>query len=149
MSNTNPPSNAWTADNNPQPVNRRGKGRKTLMLEAIFAKTTNLKTEEDVYEYVADEAFNKGNKELLDFALSRAIPEPIKSKDFYTVDYDINDPYHVRADKIFAQVANGNMPVDVGDQMISQLKTIATVYEQTEILKRLAALEEMLNQALK
>ena len=146
MANKKRPANAFTSGNQPTPGNRRGKADRTKLLDAYEDETG--KSETDLYREVIKKAFVDNDKEMYQFVISRIMREAKSTLPTHQFQYNANDPYHVKAETILQAQADGLIPPDAAEKYINNIKTVATILEQTEIAKRLEQLEEILKNLL-
>ncbi|MCI1046929.1 hypothetical protein [Caballeronia zhejiangensis] len=142
MPNKNPPSNAWTSGNQPQPANRRGRASKTKFFDAF--KRLYGWSEDDFWDHVANEAIINKEKDAVAAMLRACVPTPRQKLPQVQFQRDKTKPYHEQIDDMIDLVAAGDLSPDEGSEIIAQIKNAAGVYEQTEITKRLAELEDAL-----
>lgn len=142
MSNKNTPTNAFTATNQPTPGNTRGKSPKTKALAAL--QRVKSWSEDDLYDHIATEAFQNGNKEMLEQFLKAAVPTARTTLPNITFQYDRNAPYHEKAEVVMEAMSKGEIPPDVALDIINSIKHIATVHEQEQLVKRIEQLEALL-----
>lgn len=101
-------------------------------------------TEEDLYDYIIAEAFDRNNKDMLEYVCKLVIPPNKPTLPTYTFQYDAKLPYHEKCEVILEAVANGDIPPDVGNELFTGIKHIASVKEMAELEKKLAELEALL-----
>jgi hypothetical protein len=146
MSNSKTPTNAFSPTNQPTPGNTRGKSPKTKSLAAV--KRVMGWSEEELYDYMVEQALKNNDDEMLDRLMKAAIPTPRTTLPSVTFQYDRSLPYHEKCEVILEAVSQGDLEPDVGLDIISSIKNIALIKEQTEIEKRIEALEDLLKKAL-
>ncbi|SAK46561.1 hypothetical protein AWB76_00935 [Caballeronia temeraria] len=139
MSNTKAPTNAFTPQNQPTPGNTRGKSAKTRSLAALKAVTG--KSEDDLYEYIVDQAFHNSDKDMMELFLKTAVPTTRSKLPNTTFQYDRSLPYHEKCELIIEAVSKGELSPDEGSEIINQIKSTAAVYEQSELVARIEQLE--------
>ncbi|WP_175658207.1 hypothetical protein [Burkholderia vietnamiensis] len=146
MSNNKTPTNAFTAQNQPQPGNTRGKSPKTKALAAL-QRVMNW-SEDDLYDHIATEAFQNNNKEMLEAFMKAAVPTARTTLPNISFQYDRNAPYHEKAEVVMDAMSKGEIPPDVALDIINSIKHIATVHEQEQLVKRIEQLEKLLSSTL-
>jgi hypothetical protein len=142
MANSNAPSNAFGPGNQPTPGNTRGKSSKTKILNALKKKMNW--SEDDLYEHIVSEAFVNNNKDMIEIVIKTAVPIPRTTLQPVHFQYDRNASYPDKCNVIIEAVANGQIPPDVGQDLIQSIKHIASIHEVTELEKRLNELEELI-----
>ncbi|MFM0554805.1 hypothetical protein P0D69_28115 [Paraburkholderia sediminicola] len=145
MSNNKTPTNAFSATNQPTPGNTRGKSPKTKALSAL--KRIMGWSEDDLYDYIATEAFQNDNKDMMETFIKSAVATARTTLPTVEFQYDRNAPYHEKAEVVMEAMSKGELPPDVGLDIINSIKHIATVHEQHELAKRIEQLEALLMHA--
>lgn len=140
--NKNPPANAWSSSNQPTPGNRRGKEVRTKALNAL--KRVKNWSEDELYDHIVKEAFVNNDKDMAAYVCKLVIPPTKPTFPNYTFQYDAKLPYHEKCEVILESVASGDIPPDVGNDLIVSIKHVASVKEMAELEKRLADLEELI-----
>jgi hypothetical protein len=144
--NKNTPANAFTAANQPTPGNTRGKSPRTKALAAL-QRTMNW-SEDELYDHIATEAFQNNNKDMLEQFLKTAVPTARTTLPPVQWQYNRNLPYHEKCEVVMEAIAAGDLPPDIGMEIITGIKHIATVREQTEMAVRMQELESALKALL-
>ena len=140
MSNSKTPTNAFGPGN--QPANNGNTRTKSAKVRSITAlKKVTGKNEDDLHEYIVDQAFNHQDKEMMALFLKTAIPTPRSKLPNTTFQYDRTLPYHEKCELIIEAVANGDLSPDEGSEIINQIKSTASIYEQSVLVERIEALE--------
>jgi len=138
----------------------RGKGRKSLMLDAIkevcgseqeflkqvitigmggLTKVSSPNDDEDEFEY------KQPNTMLLNMVLNRIEP-PLKAiSPMVEFDFNVNDKPHIKADKILQAVSEGKIPPDIGQMFVSSIKSMIDIEEYTDLKDRIEKLEKALS----
>lgn len=135
---------------------KRGKNKRTLMLEALFEEVRdengdpmdNPEQAQAAYlrllvrrsMVVADKASATLAKEVLD----RLIPVDKATMPTYEIDFPAESSASDRIDAITKAVAEGRVPPDVGKMMVDMVSSAVKIGEIAEMTERLARLEEML-----
>ncbi|VVE82866.1 hypothetical protein [Pandoraea sputorum] len=131
----------FTSDN--QPVKRRGKTPRTLLVEALKSEA-NL-DEPSFYKLIVQRALD-GDAMLTREILTRL--QPVHKATLPDVQLDI--PREAApVDKVVAiidAVAAGHCPPDVGDMMIGMIKNMLDIYNVTELAEKVRRIEERLGE---
>ena len=138
----------------------RGKGKKSLMLEAIrevcgdeqeFLKQVVSIGLGGVTKISADDAdeeeheYKQPNVMLLNMVLNRIEP-PLKAiSPMVEFDFNPNSKPHEQADQILNAVANSQIAPDIGQMFIGSIKSMIDIEEYTDLKERIIKLEETLN----
>lgn len=138
---------------------KRGKGKKSLMLDAIRsvcgdekefleqvvsiglggAVVTGKDDEgEDIIEHKSP------NPVLLNLVLNRIEP-PLKATS-PTVNFEFNekDKPHEQAAQVLSAMASGGLAPDIGNMFVQSIKAMIDIEEHTDLKERIQALEEKL-----
>ncbi len=138
----------------------RGKGKKSLMLEAIksvcgdeqeflrqvvtigmggVTKISADDAEEEEFEY------KQPNVMLLNLILNRIEP-PLKAiSPMVDFDFNPNAKPHEQANQILKAVANSQIAPDIGQMFVASIKSMIDIEEFTSLKERIEALEKALN----
>lgn len=82
-----------------------------------------------------------GDMQALSLALARVVP-PIKAQSqTVTFDFDPSLPVARQVEQVLAAIAAGQIPPDLGQQIISAIGTLSSVRATEELAERLAILE--------
>lgn len=138
----------------------RGKGKKSLMLEAIksvcgdeqdFLKQvvaiglggwTQPEQKED--EEPQEPVFQNPNPMLLNMVLNRIEP-PLKAiSPMVEFDFNPNAKPHEQAGDIMNAVAEGKIPPDIGQMFVSSIKAMIDIEEYTDLKERIENIEKAL-----
>lgn len=140
MSNKKTPTNAFGPGNQPaNNGNTRGKSDKVRTLKAL--KKVMGFDEDDLHEYIVDKAFNHQDKDMMALFLRTAIPTPRTKLPTVQFQYNRNLPYHEKCELVIEAVSNGDLSPDEGSEIINQISKTSSVYEQSELVKRIEQLE--------
>ena len=142
----------------------RGKGKKSLMLEAIksvcgdekdFLKQvvtiglggwTQPEKKEDDEEEQPEPVFQNPNPMLLNMVLNRIEP-PLKSvAPMVKFAFDINGKPHEQALQVLDAMAKGNLPSDIGQLFVTSISSMLNIQEKTDFEERLKAIEDATEQ---
>jgi len=125
----------------------RGKGKKSLMLEAIRVVC---KTEQDFLEKVV--AIGLGdplnelppNPALLTLVINRIEP-PLKAiAPMVEFEFNSDAKPHEQANQILKAVANSQIAPDIGQMFVASIKSMIDIEEFTSLKARIEALEKAL-----
>ncbi len=146
----------FTSDNQPEDRKPRGKGKKTLMLNAIREVCTD---EEEFLKQVVtiglggvtkvsgpDEVeefeYKQPNPMLLNMVLGRIEP-PLKSvTPTFEFEFDPDADLHKQAKQVLDAMAKGKIPSDVGQLFITSISSMLNIQEKTDFEERLKAIED-------
>lgn len=152
----------FSSDHQPANRGRRGKDKRTLLLEAIM-ETVNATTEgslKDIHLRDKDEAEKLFNMTLVSRAMNRndsasaALMKemldrlhPTNKATLPAIEFPFreNGSASEKIEDVQAAVADGTLPVDMGNTMVNMIVAGIKVFEVTELAERLARIEEMLN----
>ena len=139
---------AFDSKNQPDMESRkpRGKGKRTLMLEAIRASVKG--GEAEFLKEVVSIALGKDggedakpNSQLLTLVLQRIEP-PLKSTmPLIEFDFDESATPSVQASQVMKAVSDGVIAPDVGQMFIGSIASMLKISEVTELEDRIKALE--------
>ncbi len=135
-----------------QPEKRRGKSKRTLILEAIkeesllavTSSSSNDDCEKAFFGHILKRAVNPEDqnsamllKTVLDKGWSsvKSSMEPVKFK------LDKSKPLDQQASQILMAISDGNLPPDVGVMMINAITNMLKIKEVTDLEERIKALE--------
>jgi len=152
-------------DDKTQPKERkpRGKGRKSLMLDAIksvcgdeekfleqvvtigLGGWTQPEQKEDEEE--VEPVFQNPNPMLLNMVLNRIEP-PLKSvAPMVKFEFDINGKPHEQALQVLDAMAKGVLPSDIGQLFVTSISSMLNIQEKTDFEERLKAIEDASEQS--
>lgn len=156
---------AGTFSSDNQPANRkpRGKDKRTLLLESLMA-VVNVDEDGEYKEVVADkdEAEKLFNMQLVKRALTVKDPAsaqlmkemlerlyPTSKATLPAIEFPFREDGSAsdKIEDVQKAVANGTLPVDMGNTMVNMIVAGIKVFEVTELAERLARIEEMLAKA--
>lgn len=138
----------FSSDNQPKDRPGRGKGKKSLMLEAIRDVCGS---EHEFLKKVVDIGLGDTKSEiapnptLLTLALNRIEP-PVKAIS-PMVEFEFNKDLkpHEQAAQVLLAVSNGQIPPDIGQMFIGSIKSMIDIEEYTDLKERIEKLEAALN----
>jgi hypothetical protein len=126
----------------------RGKGKKSLMLEAIRSVCGN---EQDFLKQVVTiglgDAVNEiaPNPTLLTLVLNRIEP-PLKAiSPMVNFEFNPKAKPHEQANQILQAVADSQIAPDIGQMFVASIKSMIDIEEYTDLKERIEKLEEVLN----
>ena len=125
----------------------RGKGKKSLMLEAI---RTVCKTEQDFLQKVVEiglgDPLNElaPNPALLTLVINRIEP-PLKAiAPMVEFEFNSDAKPHEQANQILKAVANSQIAPDIGQMFVASIKSMIDIEEYTDLKERIEKLEKAL-----
>ncbi len=139
----------------------RGKGKKSLMLEAIrdvcgteqdFLKQVVAvglggwtKPEQKEDEEEVEPVFQSPNPVLLTLVMNRIEP-PLKSiSPMVNFEFNPNAKPHEQASQVLQAVANSEIAPDIGQMFVASIKSMIDIEEYTDLKDRIEKIEEALN----
>lgn len=124
-----------------QPKDRkpRGKSERTKILDAM--KKTG-RTEEGFYQHLVNKAHDPEDNFAFKELLSRLSPVPKAVNPMYEFDFDIDANPHKQALQIINAIADGKLPSDVGNIIITSVSSMLNIQEKTDFEERLKAIED-------
>lgn len=124
-----------------QPNNRRGKSKSTLIEEALKRKSLTI---EDFYDKIISQALG-GEVQLMKEVLIRLHPTSKQTAPLINFQYPENGTPVEKIEAIIKAVSTGEIPPDIGKQVVDIIKIGIDVQEVTELMERVANLEKMLS----
>lgn len=131
-------STQFSSDNQPQKRKGRGKSERTKILESFKRMS---KTEEDFYDLLAEKAFNPEDSFSYKELLNRLSPMPKATAPCIEFELDEKGSISQKAEQIIAGISKGEIPPDIGNQLIVSMSALMNIKEKTEFEERLKALE--------
>ncbi|MCP4321455.1 MAG: hypothetical protein GY787_06325 [Alteromonadales bacterium] len=135
----------FTSENQPD-RKPRGKGRKSLMLDAIRKVC---KTEQEFLQQVVILGLGDGkelpaNPTLLTLVLNRIEP-PLKATS-PMVNFEFNEKAkpHEQAAQTLKAVSEGNLSPDIGNMFVQSIKAMIDIEEYTDLKERIEEIEKSL-----
>ncbi|CAM0106080.1 hypothetical protein VPH234P9_0060, partial [Vibrio phage 234P9] len=136
-----------------QPVKRRGKSQKTIILDAIrenamldvAADATNEDVERAFIAHTAERAFNpkdKASSMLLGILWNKGWKSIKPTSECVQFEFDEGATPTQQAAQILKAASEGVIPPDIAKIFIEAISTTLRIKEVTELEARLAALEE-------
>lgn len=132
-------STQFSADR--QPKNRRGKSKSTLIEEALKRKSLSV---DEFYDNLLTQALG-GEVSLMREVLIRLHPASKQTAPLINFQYPENGTPVEKIDSIIHAVSSGEIPSDIGKQVVDIIKIGIDVQEVTELMERVAKLEKMLS----
>lgn len=153
----------FSKDNQPEGRGRRGKDKRTLLLESLMA-VVNVDESGEYAEVVADKEaaermFNmqlvkramnvrdSASAQLMKEVLDRLYPTTKATLPAIEFPFRENGSASEKIEDVQKAVADGTLPVDMGNTMVNMIVAGIKVFEVTELAERLARIEEMLAKA--
>lgn len=144
-----------------QPETRRGKSKKTIILNAIrsesmidFADDDSLtdvenrdRAEAAFFTHIANRAFNpsdEGSGMCLKLLADKGWSSVKPSSDYIEFDFDKDAKPHIQASQVMKATADGLIPPDIANMFVSSIASMMKIEEVTEISRRLAEIEKAL-----
>ena len=137
-------ANSTTFGKGKQPSKRRGKSERTKILEAMSRVG---KTEEGFYDELVARAENPDDNFTFKELMSRLSPIPKAVAPTIKFDLDENGTISQKAEQIIVGISKGNIPPDLGNQLIVSMSSLMNIKEKTEFEDRLKAIEDASKQA--
>ena len=150
-------STSFDKESQPDERKPRGKGKKSLMLDAIrevcideqdflkqmvtigiggMTKISAPDADKEEFEY------KNPNPMLLSLVLNRIEP-PLKSvTPVYEFDFDPEGDHHKQAKQVLDAMAKGRLPSDIGQLFITSISSMLNIQEKTDFEERLKAIED-------
>lgn len=136
-------------DSERQPEERvpRGKGKKSLMLEAIRA---HCGSEDDFLREVVKAAIGDPineiapNPVLMNMVLQRIEPPMKSTMPLVEFEFTPTSKPHEQAAQVMKAAADGLIPPDIANMFVSSIASMMKIEEVTEIAKRLESIEASL-----
>lgn len=132
-------ANSTTFGKGKQPSKRRGKSERTKILEAMSRAG---KTEEGFYDELVARAENPDDNFTFKELMSRLSPIPKAVAPTIKFDLDENGTISEKAEQIIVGISKGNIPPDLGNQLIVSMSSLMNIKEKTEFEDRLKAIED-------
>jgi len=135
---------------------KRGKDKKTLILEALMAEVKEEGTGDELTAEQAEAAYlralvkrsmnvaDKASAVLAKEVLVRLMPVDKATMPVYKIEFPEDGSASAKIEAIVAAVACGDVPPDVGNMMVNMVTAAIKVEETVELMERLSRLEEML-----
>ena len=144
MSNSNP-ENKIDKDSRKE-LPSRGKGKRTLMLDAI-RKVCN--TEEEFLVKVVEGALTGGlegapNTALMSLVIQRVSPPFKSTMPMVEFDFDDDKSPAIQASQVMKAASQGLIAPDIANMFISSIASMLKIDEVTELQSRLEAIEKTL-----
>ncbi len=126
----------------------RGKGKKSLMLEAIRDVCG---TEQDFLKQVVAVGLGDSksnlppNPALITLVMNRIEP-PLKSiSPMVNFEFNPKAKPHEQANQVLQAVANSEIAPDIGQMFVSSIKSMIDIEEYTDLKDRIMVLEKLIN----
>ena len=138
-------STSYKKGDKPPPNRRgRGKGKKSLMLEAI---RSTCGSEEDFLKKVVQIGMGdlsngiEPNPTLLNMVLQRIEPPLKANNECVNFDFDASLQPHEQAIQVLDAASKGIIPPDIASMFVSSIQAMLKIQEVTDFENRLKALE--------
>ena len=128
-----------TFDKDKQPAKGRGKSERTKILDAMKAAEF---TEEGFYQLLVTKAHDPEDNFAFKELLSRLSPVPKAVNPLYEFPFDVDGSPHKQALQIIDAIADGKLPSDVGNIIITSISSMLNIQEKTDFEERLKAIED-------
>lgn len=135
---------SFSSNNQP---NSRGKSKRTLMLEAMkknsyFDSNKDMSNEEVEVNFFSHLIFEVENKTdnfspCLNFLANKGWPSIKPSYDLVEFEFDENGTPAEQAAQILKAVSSGQIPPDIGNNLVNSITQVLKIEEVTEIKQRL------------
>ena len=132
-------ANSTTFGKGKQPSKRRGKSERTKILEAMSRAG---KTEEGFYDELVARAENPDDNFTFKELMTRLSPIPKAVAPTIKFDLDESGTISQKAEQIIVGISKGNIPPDLGNQLIVSMSSLMNIKEKTEFEDRLKAIED-------
>ena len=127
----------------------RGKGKKSLMLEAIRAQVKGGEEEflKQVVKLGLGDPLNEilPNPQLLTLVLNRIEPPLKATSPMVQFEFSDSDKPHIQAAQIMKAISNGDIPPDIGSMFIQSIKAMIDIEEYTDLKDRIEKLEALID----
>ncbi len=149
-------SGRFSKDYQPSDRGRRGKEKRTMILDALYAEAMKDPANEGLDRLDVEPIFygiavrralmprDPASGMLLKELLARLYPSDKATMPAIKFDFPENGDAHQKIEAVTKAVAEGILPVDMGNTMVSMIVAGIKVFEVTELADRLARIEEML-----
>lgn len=139
----------FSKDNQPAPENRkaRGKGQRTLFLEAIKKVTHG--DEQAFYEEIVKRAINPedpASATMLKEIFNRIYPSSKPTYPIVEFEFPKDASAIERVAALEAAIADGKIPADVAKVVVDIIKSSIEIEKITELMDRIANIEKMMEQ---
>ena len=131
-----------------QPANRkpRGRGKRTILLEALKGAGV---TEEGLSKLIVEKALEearKGNISQASILLDKLYPQTRPSLDTFEFELDESATPTEKANSIIKAVSMGDIPADVGLQILSMIQASLSILELSELADDIEKIKESLKE---
>lgn len=149
----------YSKDNQPEERKPRGKGKRTLMLDAIrdvckdeheflreivkigMGGLTVIGTDDDGNE---EKEYKPPNTMLLNLVLNRIEPPLKATSPMVNFEFDKSLKPHQQAAQVLNAVSNGEVAPDIGNIFVQSIRAMIDIEEYTDLKSRIEAIEESL-----
>lgn len=130
----------FTSENQPGKRKGRGKSERTKFLEALARAE---KSEEDFYDLLIVKALDDDNPIAMSEILKRVSPIPKQTAPAINFELDPKASISEKAEQIMIAVSQGEVPPDIGTQLVTAMSAVMNIKEKTDFEERLKALENV------
>lgn len=139
MANKTPTKTSFSKDKQPKARKPRGKSERTKILES-FKRCT--RTEDQFYDLLTEKAFNPEDQFSFKELLGRMSPMPKAVAPFVNFEFDPEANLHEQSGQVLEAIAKGELPPDIGSQILNGISSMVRVKEVTDIDERLKVMEK-------
>lgn len=138
----------FTSNNQPKERKPRGKGKKSLMLDAIRSVCEDEKEflQKVIVLGLGDGADLPANPALLSLVLNRIEPPLKATSPMVEFEFDGKSKPHEQAAQVLNAVASGKIAPDIGHMFVTSISSMLKIQEITDIDERLKAMEDKIEQ---
>lgn len=130
----------FTSENQPKNRRTRGKSERVKFIEALQRAG---KTEADFYDHLVAKALDEDNPIAMGDILKRVSPIPKQTAPAINFELDPKASISEKAEQIILAVSQGEVPPDIGTQLVTAMSAVMNIKEKTDFEERLKALENV------
>lgn len=147
----------FTSDSQPENRRKRGPDKRTLILNAIMENLVTAdgskfdsheEAEKAMYAEIVKRAVNArdpSSAQLMKEVLLRMAPADKATLPAIEFPFRVDGSASEKITDVQAAVANGTLPVDMGNTMVNMIVSAIKVFEVTELAERLERIEQMMS----
>lgn len=124
-----------------QPVNRRGRDKRQLLIDALVRKGF---TEETLYDTIVEMAISGKDAAMMKELIVRFSPLPKPVAPVFEIDFPEDGTPVEKIESVMCGIAAGLIPVDMGKIFADVIKSSLEIKEVTELAERLERLEKLM-----
>lgn len=124
-----------------QPVNRRGRDKRQLLIDALVRKGF---TEETLYDTIVEMAISGKDAAMMKELIVRFSPLPKPVAPVFEIDFPEDGTPVEKIESVMRGIAAGLIPVDMGKIFADVIKSSLEIKEVTELAERLERLEKLM-----